>query len=101
MGQFSFWHLIMVLGIVLIFFGPSRLPSLGQSLGRAIRGFKDGMKGLDEELNDETAKPSQPNREALTATGNQAANQAPQADHEPVSSARNVTPSPGRDVHSS
>lgn len=48
MGQFSFWHLLMVLGIVLIFFGPSRLPGLGNSLGKAIRGFKEGLKGLEE-----------------------------------------------------
>jgi sec-independent protein translocase protein TatA len=49
MGQFSFWHLLLVLGVVLIFFGPSRLPGLGNSLGKAIRGFKEGIKGEDEE----------------------------------------------------
>lgn len=44
----SFGHLILVLVIALIFFGPSRLPSLGKSLGEAIRGFKDGLNGLDD-----------------------------------------------------
>ena len=44
----SFGHLILVLLIALVFFGPSRLPSLGKSLGEAIRGFKDGLNGLDD-----------------------------------------------------
>lgn len=49
MGQFSFWHLIMLFGIALLVFGPSRLEGLGSSLGKAIRGFKDGIKGEEEE----------------------------------------------------
>jgi TatA/E family protein of Tat protein translocase len=46
MGGMSIWHLIILLAIVLIFFGPSRLGDLGTSLGKAIRGFK---KGLNED----------------------------------------------------
>jgi sec-independent protein translocase protein TatA len=34
--------------IVLVFFGPGKLPSLGKSLGEAIRGFKKGLN--DEEI---------------------------------------------------
>lgn len=49
MGQFSLTHLLILAIIALIFFGPSRLPKLGQGLGRAIRGFKDGLNGTDEE----------------------------------------------------
>jgi len=49
MGEFSLWHLILILGVILIFFGPSRLPGLGNSLGKAIRGFKSGMKGVGDE----------------------------------------------------
>jgi sec-independent protein translocase protein TatA len=44
----SFGHLLIVLVIALIFFGPSRLPSLGKSLGQAIRGFKEGLNDLDD-----------------------------------------------------
>ncbi|GAC1428127.1 MAG: hypothetical protein NVSMB68_00060 [Thermoanaerobaculia bacterium] len=36
-------HLILVLAIVMIFFGPKKLPELGRGLGEAIRGFKDGI----------------------------------------------------------
>ncbi|MCC6277669.1 MAG: twin-arginine translocase TatA/TatE family subunit [Oligoflexia bacterium] len=48
MGAFSFWHLILLLIVVLLFFGPNRLPNLGHSLGKAIRGFKQGLNGDDD-----------------------------------------------------
>ncbi len=44
----SIWHLLVLLAIVLLFFGPSRLSGLGKSLGEGIRGFKKGLKGEDE-----------------------------------------------------
>ena len=44
-------HLVLILGIVLIFFGPKRLPELGKGLGQSIRGFKDGLAKLQEEQN--------------------------------------------------
>jgi sec-independent protein translocase protein TatA len=40
-------HLI-VLGIVLVIFGPRRLPELGNTLGKAIRNFKDAISGVEE-----------------------------------------------------
>jgi sec-independent protein translocase protein TatA len=40
----GFGELIIILIIVLVLFGSSRLPSLGKGLGEAIRGFKDSMK---------------------------------------------------------
>ncbi|MAF89656.1 MAG: twin-arginine translocase TatA/TatE family subunit [Bdellovibrionota bacterium] len=47
------WQVLLVLGIVLIIFGPSKIPGLGKSLGEAIRGFK---KGLHEDEIDVTEK---------------------------------------------
>jgi sec-independent protein translocase protein TatA len=63
MGEFSLWHLIIILVIVLIFFGPQRLPGLGNSIGKAIRGFKEGMKHVNDPLEDE--KPARTAHEAL------------------------------------
>lgn len=42
-------ELIIVLVIALVLFGPSKLPSLGKSLGEAIRGFKKGVEELPPE----------------------------------------------------
>jgi len=36
-------HLLLILGIMLIMFGPKKLPELGRGLGEAIRGFRDGL----------------------------------------------------------
>lgn len=49
MGQFSLTHLLLLAVILLLFFGPSKLPQLGQSLGKAIRGFKQGLNEIDAE----------------------------------------------------
>jgi sec-independent protein translocase protein TatA len=38
-------HLIFILLIVLIIFGPGKLPDLGRGLGKGIREFKEAMKG--------------------------------------------------------
>ncbi len=51
MGEFSLSHILILTLILLIFFGPSRLPALGQSIGKAIRGFKDGMNETQNEMN--------------------------------------------------
>ena len=48
MGGLSFWHLLILVAIVLLFFGPSRLPGLGKSVGEAIRGLKKGLDGSED-----------------------------------------------------
>lgn len=47
MGEFSITHWLIILAILLLFFGPSKLPGLGSSLGKAIRGFKAGLNEID------------------------------------------------------
>ena len=44
-GLFQPTHLLLVLGICLIIFGPSKLPELGKGLGEGIRGFRESFKG--------------------------------------------------------
>ena len=44
MGSFSFWHWLIVLLIVVLVFGTKKLKNMGQDLGGAVKGFKDGMK---------------------------------------------------------
>ena len=46
-------HLLVVLAIALIIFGPSKLPGLGKGLGEGLRGFKDGIKGSPDPLKQE------------------------------------------------
>jgi len=44
------WEIAILLVIVLLVFGPKRLPELGSSLGKAITGFKRGIKDSEEEI---------------------------------------------------
>ena len=39
----SIWQILIVLAIIVVFFGANRIPQLGKSLGQAIRGFKKGI----------------------------------------------------------
>ncbi|HEX3436948.1 MAG TPA: twin-arginine translocase TatA/TatE family subunit [Pseudacidobacterium sp.] len=56
-------HLLLILAIALLIFGPSKLPGLGKGLGEAFRGFKDGIKGSgtsDSEKQDTNTKSEAP-----------------------------------------
>ena len=44
MGEFSPWHWLLVLAIVLLLFGPRRLPEIGKGIGDGLRALKKGMK---------------------------------------------------------
>ena len=47
MGSMSIIHWIIVLAVVLIFFGPRRLPDLARGVGEAIREFKKAVNAPD------------------------------------------------------
>lgn len=49
MGSFSIWHWLIVLVIVMLVFGTKKLRNIGQDLGGAVKGFKDGMKDANGE----------------------------------------------------
>ena len=48
MGMGSIWHWVVVLVIVLLIFGTKKLRNIGEDLGGAVRGFKDGMKSEEQ-----------------------------------------------------
>jgi len=54
MGGLSIWHWLIVLLVVVLIFGTKKLRNIGQDLGGAVKGFKEGMKSSDSE------QPSQP-----------------------------------------
>ena len=47
-GWIGPWEIAILLVIVLLVFGPKRLPEMGRSLGRGMREFKDSITGKDE-----------------------------------------------------
>ncbi len=48
MGEFSVFHWLIVLAIVLILFGGRKIPEVMKGLGEGIRNFKDGMSGATQ-----------------------------------------------------
>jgi sec-independent protein translocase protein TatA len=48
MGEFSIFHWLIVLAVVLIFFGGRRIPEVMKGLGEGIRSFKEGMSGSSQ-----------------------------------------------------
>jgi sec-independent protein translocase protein TatA len=44
MGGLSIWHWLIVLLVVVLIFGTKKLRNMGQDLGGAVKGFKEGMK---------------------------------------------------------
>jgi sec-independent protein translocase protein TatA len=71
----GFSEVLIILAIALLFFGPTRLPGLGKSLGEAIRGFKKGMAEPEKDptenppaSNDQLEQPSPEATDFKTAT---------------------------------
>ncbi|MCH8289787.1 twin-arginine translocase TatA/TatE family subunit [Candidatus Poribacteria bacterium] len=50
MGALGGWEIIVILIVVLVVFGPKRLPEMGRSLGKAIREFKSAGKEIQQEV---------------------------------------------------
>ena len=50
MGRIGFQELLIVFGLALLIFGPSKLPEIGKSLGRGIREFKQTSKEIKESV---------------------------------------------------
>ena len=53
MGSFSVWHWLIVLVIVMLVFGTKKLGNIGGDLGKAVKGFKDGVKGEEDKAGTE------------------------------------------------
>ncbi len=64
MGGFSPIHLLLILLVVVLIFGTKKLGNIGTDLGRAVKGFKDGIKGEEEK----TAQQQQPSAPAAQVT---------------------------------
>ena len=76
-------ELIILLVVLLLVFGPKRLPEMGRSVGRGIREFKDSVSG-NEKPGD--AKANHPPAEVPAASTESSATKAAKSDTERVAS---------------
>jgi sec-independent protein translocase protein TatA len=79
------WELLILLLVLLLVFGPKRLPEMGRQLGKGMREFKDSVSGKDDDHVDEMTAlpPAEPSTPATPSRERDA-----------------VTPAPGRDTAS-
>ena len=56
MGSFSIWHWLVVLVIVMLVFGTKKLRNIGQDLGGAVKGFKEGIREANTEADGDAEK---------------------------------------------
>jgi sec-independent protein translocase protein TatA len=54
MGEFSIYHWLIVLAIVILLYGGRRIPGLMHGMGRGIKSFKDGLYGSDHSIEKKT-----------------------------------------------
>jgi sec-independent protein translocase protein TatA len=54
MGALEPWHLILILAIVLIIFGPGKLPDIGKAMGKTIKEFRQASSVTMDDLQDKT-----------------------------------------------
>jgi sec-independent protein translocase protein TatA len=54
-GLFQPMHLLVIVGLALLVFGPKKLPELGKGLGEGIRGFKGALAQVSETKEEEKA----------------------------------------------
>ena len=59
-GWFGPWELLIVLAVVLLIFGPKRLPALGKSLGSGARSFRDAITGRHDKEDEDDEVPALP-----------------------------------------
>lgn len=55
-GSFGAGEVIVIALIVLLLFGGKKIPELMKGIGKGVKSFKDGVKGIEDEINDDVTK---------------------------------------------
>jgi sec-independent protein translocase protein TatA len=88
-GNIGVWEVILLLLVMLVLFGPKRLPEMGRSLGRGMREFKDSLATVtstaehseetvrEETVPEDTAAVDPPARSAAEAPASPAVSEPP------------------------
>lgn len=79
----SFEH-ILIVGVVLLLFGPRRLPELGHTMGKAIKNFKDSITGIEEANYKRVDENKAPAAEKTASASTSAQNNASSSEQNPT-----------------
>lgn len=75
-------EMALIMMVALLVFGPKKLPEIGRSLGKAIKGFQDASKEFEDEFKKEAARIEKTVAEPMKATLEKAEPKALQPDSE-------------------
>jgi sec-independent protein translocase protein TatA len=56
LAMLSGMEIAIIIAVVLLIFGPSKLPQLGEGVGKMLRGFKKEMKSMEDDTKATTAE---------------------------------------------
>jgi len=48
----GYWEVLLIVAVLLLFFGAKKIPELMRGLGKGVKSFKEGMKEVEDEIND-------------------------------------------------
>lgn len=67
-GGLGGWEILLILMVLLIFFGAKRIPELARGLGKGIREFKDATKEIKSEIEEGVKDDPAPPKEDKTSS---------------------------------
>ncbi|MCI9510468.1 MAG: twin-arginine translocase TatA/TatE family subunit [Angelakisella sp.] len=70
-GRFGMGELLIILVVVLLIFGPTKLPALAKSMGQAVKEFRKGTQEVEEGLNKLANEPAAESKPAAPAASAQ------------------------------
>lgn len=70
-GRFGMGELLIILVVVLLIFGPSKLPALAKSMGQAVKEFRKGTQEVEDGLNKLANEPAEQKPAAPAQTTSQ------------------------------
>lgn len=56
LGNIGATEIILIALVVLLFFGGKKIPELMKGIGKGVKSFKDGVKGIEDEINADVTK---------------------------------------------
>ena len=52
LGSLGFWEIVLIVLVILLLFGGKKIPELMRGLGKGVKSFKEGLKDVENEVND-------------------------------------------------
>lgn len=84
-GPFGVWEIMIILIVVLLIFGPRRLPEMAKGLGQSVRAFRKEMRDIKEDFNsDDWGDAPGPRRGVSPVSSDEARAARAPASHDPA-----------------